>query len=83
MAIDRSTSEPVRRADGRRQALVGIGAAAISLFLLPPVFGAVGVVFGARAIRLGEQRLGFLAIALAVALATFSTWLALTLVHRL
>lgn len=83
MATDRSISEPFPRADARRRALLGIGAAATSLFLAPPVFGLAGVLLGISAVRRGDARLGRLAIALSLVLSVFSAWLALQLVHRL
>jgi len=83
MAIDRSTTQPFRPADARRRAILGIGAAVASLFLVPPLFGLAGVAFGYSAVRRGERNLGQLAIGLSVGLAVFSTWLALQLAHRL
>jgi hypothetical protein len=72
-----------RRAVGRRRAIAGVGAAILSLFLLPPILGLAGAALGASAIRSGERRLGWAAVGLAVSLSLFSTWLALQLVHRL
>lgn len=82
-AIDRSTLQPSRRADGRRRSLLGIGAAVTSLFLAPPLFGVAGVLLGISGIRGGDRRLGWLAAALSIALSVFSAWLALQLVNWL
>jgi hypothetical protein len=83
VAIDRSTSRPFPPADGRRRALIGIGAGVTSLFLAPPAFGIAGVVLGVTAVRRGAVAIGWLAVALSVVFSGFSTWLALELVHRI
>jgi len=83
MAVDRSTSARFPRSSGRRRSLLGLGAAVMSLFLAPPLFGVAGALLGVSGVRRGEVRLGWLAIALSVSLSLFSAWLALQLVHRL
>ena len=83
MAADRSTGELSRRAEGRRLALIGFLAAIVTLFVLPPLFGLIGVILGLLAVRRDAALPGWSAVIVSVVLSALSTWLALDLVHRL
>ncbi len=49
---------------GRVQGIIGIVCAVIALLLLPPVFGAAGIIFGVIAMNKGQKTLGLIAVIL-------------------
>jgi hypothetical protein len=61
---------------GRKYSILGIVFAALSLVVLPVIFGPVGVVFGVIGTVKNDTKLGITAIVLSVVLATTSTLIA-------
>lgn len=55
---------PVAKHPGMILGTVGLVCAAVSLFLLPPIFGIAGIILGILSMKRGERILGVVAIVL-------------------